>query len=88
MTRTITLKIPDSVIERAQAASERSGNPLETVLTVWLEQAANHDLESLLVSEGVHTIYTPVGSEATADDLWEILQAHQSGKPNADKIQS
>jgi hypothetical protein len=87
MTKTITLELPDSVIERAQAAAERSGNPLETVLTGWLEQVAQQDLESLLISEGVHTIYTPVGSDAAAEDLWKILQEHQSGKPNADKIQ-
>jgi hypothetical protein len=85
MNETITLQLPERVMERARALAENSGRPLEKVLVQWLEQASA-DWESQMLAEGVHTIYTPVGSDATAEALGKILEEHQTTKKRTDKI--
>ncbi len=84
MTVKITLELPERVIEQARAEAVRRGNPVENILTEWLEAAASQELESL--SQGTHHVYTPLDSEATAHDLQKILEDYQAGNANADKI--
>lgn len=80
---TITLHLPERVMEKARALAENSGRPLEKVLVHWLEQASD-DWETLMLDEGVHTIYTPVGSDATAEALGKILEEHQTTKKRSE----
>ncbi len=81
MSEKITLELPDKVIERARAEAERSGNPLESVLTEWLEhEAEKQDIEQLLKPDHEYIIYTPLESYEAAGILERALREHQESK--------
>jgi len=84
MTAKITLELPDSVIKRAQATAETSGQPLETILTEWLEQGAAHQSEYNLEASHEYPIYTPLESYEAARILEQMLREHQASKDQAD----
>ncbi len=82
MTEKVTLEIPDEVVQQAQAASTRTGLPLEQVLADWLVRGAERDVESLLIPGAEYPIYTPLGNEGAAQVLLEVRKTHQARKGN------
>lgn len=40
MSEIVTLELPDTFIQRAKAAAQQTGRPLEEVLVEWLERGA------------------------------------------------
>ena len=76
MSETVTLGIPEAVAARARAAAERSGQPLEAVLTAWLERGAEQDVSVWLTPGAEYPIYTPYGNEAAAQVV-DRMQPHR-----------
>ena len=74
MTERVILELPDDTVRRARAAAQRTGRPLEAILTEWLEQASAAAEISPLVPDATYRIYTPFGCEATARSLLDMLQ--------------
>jgi hypothetical protein len=72
MAITVTLELPDAVVDRAWEAARRTGRSLEAVLADWLGQAAALD-EVGFQSGATYPVITPYGNEAAAQALLDAL---------------
>jgi hypothetical protein len=86
MAESITLQLSDTLLEKAQSAAQQSGQPIEGVLTHWLEVAAAQASEAALIAQGQQVIYTPLDAHATAAALETIWNEHRAGQHGADQV--
>lgn len=83
MAHTITLELPDSLMQRVIKQANMTGRTAEDVLTDWIKKAINTSEASLLQPDVEYPIYTPLGGEKTAQELWEYLQEIKAAKRSA-----
>ena len=74
------LEVSDEMLERAHAAAKRTGRDYKEILTTWLARGAECDVASLIQPGVEYPIYTPLGNEAAAQILLDVLKAHQAKK--------
>ena len=77
MTEMFTIELTDETVRRAREAANRTGKTIEAVLAAWLEQHTEANEFWPPVHGAVYPIYTPVGNEAAAQRMWELLQNKQ-----------
>jgi hypothetical protein len=75
MAETVTLRLHEAVLLRAQERARRTGQRTEEILQGWLEEAAANDDSTLLLPGRQYTIFTPPGNEAAAQILLDALAA-------------
>ncbi len=78
MTQPIKLELSDRLMERAQETAQRTGHSVEMVLTQWVERGAEQAEAMTVLLNGPHHLYSPLGGEATAQELWAFLEAQHS----------
>lgn len=88
MSELITLELSEEIIERARFAADRRGQALQDVLKDWLEHASDEWQQGSGSEDDAHTIYTPVGSDATAEALEAIYREHVQTQKRTDQIES
>jgi hypothetical protein len=73
MTEHFTVELSEEAARRAQETASRTGRPVEVVLSEWIERSALADEYAPLVPGVEYAIYTPLGNEAAAAILMEVL---------------
>jgi len=76
MNQTISLQLPESVIHGTQVAAARIGRSLEAVLLEWIERGSTR-ADLCPEPEQQHTLYSPLGGEATAQALRDFLKLEE-----------
>lgn len=70
MSQTITLQLPDEVMEQVVKAATANGKTVQDTLQIWISQTAKTvDEIALLQQSSELPIHTPQGGEQTAQDL-------------------
>lgn len=70
MSQTITLQLPDEVMNQVVKAATSSGRTVQDTLQTWISQTAKTvDEIALLQQANEFPIFTPQGGEQTAQDL-------------------
>ena len=70
MSQTITLQLPDEVMEQVVKASARNGKSIQDTLQTWISQTAKTvDTLTMFQQAPELPIYTPQGGEQTAAEL-------------------
>ncbi|MBX3086625.1 MAG: hypothetical protein KF716_33635 [Anaerolineae bacterium] len=78
MSSQVTLTLSEATLQRAQRLARQRRTTVEDVLTDWLEHGDSTDDIAPLESGHQYFIYTPLGCEAAAHDLWELyLKDHR-----------
>lgn len=91
MTQTITLQLSDDVMLRVEETALSSGQSVEGLLAEWISHKALagdvEDVLTMLTQAKELPIYTPLGGEKTAQELWEYLQETNKGDDHTDQGQ-
>ncbi len=74
MAEMFTIKLSDEATRRAQEAANRSGRSVEAILADWIERSALAEEYAPLLPGVEYPIYTPLGNEAAAAVLMELLK--------------
>ena len=85
MTEMFTIELSEEAARRAQETASRKGRPIEAVLSEWIERSALVEEFSPLILGVEYPIYTPVGNEAAAAVLMELLKETQEADKKAGK---
>jgi hypothetical protein len=80
MVHTITLELPDTIMRHVIEQADITGRTAEEILTDWIKEAVSTPKVSLLQSDVEYPIYTPLGGEQTAQELWDYLQEIKATK--------
>ena len=81
----VTLELPEEVTRRAEEKARRTGRPLESVLTEWIERGAAGEDVAPLVPGTEYPIVTPYGNEAAARVLLDALKAADAADQTEDR---
>jgi len=76
MNSTVSLQLPDQTLHLAQAAASQIGRSLEAVLLEWIERGSTR-ADLCPEPEQQHTLYSPLGGEATAQALRDFLKLEE-----------
>ncbi len=76
MTYVVSLELPDTIMKRVMEQADTTGRTAEEVLTEWIKQAVA--TSELLQPDVEYPVYTPLGGEETAQELWEYLQENKA----------
>ena len=75
MSEKVVLELTDTISQRAHEISQKTGQPLETILLDWLERsAASADIYPL-IADSEYQIETPYGNEDAAKTLMDFLES-------------
>ena len=74
MTEMFTVELSEEASRRAQETASRTGRPVEVILSEWIERSAVAEDYSPLIAGVEYPIYTPLGNEAAAAVLMELLK--------------
>ncbi|MEP7284798.1 MAG: hypothetical protein ABI947_03395 [Chloroflexota bacterium] len=85
MTEMFTVELSEEAARRAQEIASRKGRPVEVVLSEWIERDALAEEFSPLIPGVEYPIYTPVGNEAAAAVLMELLKKTKEADKKAGK---
>jgi hypothetical protein len=83
MTEHFTVELSDEAARRAQETASRTGRPVEVVLSEWIERSALADEYAPLLPGVEYPIYTPLGNEAAAAVLMELLKESEEADKKA-----
>ena len=88
MSQTITLQLPDDVMEQVVKASKSSGRSVQDTLQTWVALTAKTvDNISMLQQASELPSYTPQGGEQTAEELLDYGKFHQPSDAFSNRIQ-
>ena len=76
MAQSVTLELPEELVNRAREAADASHRPVEAVLTEWLEWGASNQETTFVLSGAEYHIFTPYGNEKAAQILSDFLTAN------------
>jgi hypothetical protein len=80
----VTLELPEHLLAAGREAAHQSGRAVEEVLLKWLERGAA-EWDNTFYTQA-HVIYTPVGSDGTAEALEAIWREHEVTGKSTDMI--
>lgn len=81
MSQTVTLQLPDEVMEQVVKAATSSGRSVQDTLQTWISLTAKTvDMQMMLKQADELPIYTPQGGEQTAQQLLAYGQQRQQEK--------
>ncbi|MCA0457199.1 MAG: hypothetical protein LCI00_24720 [Chloroflexi bacterium] len=81
MSQTVTLQLPDEVMEQVVKAATSSGHSVQDTLQTWISSKAKTvDTQIMLQQAAELPIYTPQGGEQTAQQLLAYGQQLQKEK--------
>jgi|GEM_PF-3581891 hypothetical protein len=78
MQQTVTLSIPDSLAESAEAEAQRTSQTVEAVLLSWLNRAGNDDLNTLS-DDDLLVVCASRLEAAQQGDLSDLLERNREG---------
>jgi hypothetical protein len=82
MSTTITLEIPDPVLDRANHVARRTFRPVQDVLREWLDRYATDMPLELLSDEEILALCDAVMDESQQDELSELLASKRENRLN------
>ncbi len=85
MAEMFTVELSEDAARRAQETASRQGRPVEAILSEWIERSALAEEFAPLVPGAEYPIYTPLGNEAAAAVLMELLKETQEADKKARK---
>ena len=85
MTEMFTIELSEETARRAQETANRTGRPIEAILSEWIERSALAEEFAPLIPGVEYPIYTPLGNEAAAAVLMELLNETKEADKKAGK---
>jgi len=85
MSEMFTVELSEEVARRAQETANRKGRSIEAILSEWIERSAVAEEFAPLISGVEYPIYTPLGNEAAAAVLMEVLKEAKEADKKAGK---
>jgi len=82
MQQTVTLSIPDSLAESAEAEAQRTSQTVEAVLLTWLNRARNDDLNTMS-DDGLLSVCASQLDAAQQTELSELLERNREEQLDA-----
>ncbi|MFN8419000.1 MAG: hypothetical protein U0528_07120 [Anaerolineae bacterium] len=73
MSELFTIELTEDTARHAREVASRVGQSIETLLSEWIERAAEYESLAPLKPGVEYPIYTPVGNEAAAAVLIKLL---------------
>lgn len=74
MTEMFTIELSDETVRRVKEAADRTGQPVDAILSEWIERSALAAKYFSLMTGVESPIYTPLGNKAAAALLMEVLR--------------
>jgi hypothetical protein len=85
MSEQFTVELSEETARRVQETANRSGRPVEAILSEWIERSALAEEFAPLLPGVEYPIYTPLGNEAAAAVLMELLKETQEADNKGEK---
>jgi hypothetical protein len=79
MAETITLQLPDSIMNAARTLAERTNRPVDAVLVAWLEQWVNDAPVDTLPDDQLLALTESEMTAPAQDELSALLAANREG---------
>lgn len=76
----VTLNVPEEIIHQAQAVATTTRQPVEAVLTEWLDRAASETPVEQLPDAEVRTLANMQMREVEQDELSDLLEQQREGQ--------
>ena len=85
MSEMFTVELSEEAARRAQETANRQGRSVEAILSEWIERGALAEEFAPLIPGVEYPIYTPLGNEAAAAVLLELLKETKDADKRAGK---
>jgi len=85
MNRTVTLDLPQELLDQASEVAQQSGRTLEAVLAAWIARGVVEDTTATFSTEGEYYIYAPQADAEASNVLRQALDDYRA--QNKDKAE-
>ncbi len=86
MNRTVTLELPEEMLNHADEVAHRSGQTVDAILAAWIRSGEADAETKLLIVSPEHLVYNPYGDEAVAQALLDALEADKIAENQIEQV--